>query len=85
MTIRTEPYVKNEFTELCKQFGMSTNTAMNIFMRAVMETKTIPFTIKASAKTKETIKLQLTDEETEEYLKEINSKTDRIEVNIDEL
>lgn len=45
MTVRTDAKVKTEFTNLCEQFGMSANTAMNIFMRAVMETRTIPFTI----------------------------------------
>ncbi|MBQ0094838.1 MAG: type II toxin-antitoxin system RelB/DinJ family antitoxin, partial [Bacteroidetes bacterium] len=44
MTVRTDSKVKKEFTNLCEQFGMSANTAMNIFMRAVMESRSIPFT-----------------------------------------
>ena len=45
MTVRTDAQLKDTFTKLCEEFGMSANTAMNIFMRAVAETKSIPFTI----------------------------------------
>ena len=45
MTVRTDAQLKAEFTSLCEEFGMSANTAMNIFMRAVAETKSIPFTL----------------------------------------
>lgn len=45
MTVRTDADLKMTFTKLCEEFGMSANTAMNIFMRTVAETKSIPFTI----------------------------------------
>ena len=45
MTVRTDANLKAIFTNLCEEFGMSANTAMNIFMRAVAETKSIPFSI----------------------------------------
>lgn len=45
MTVRTDAELKSVFTSLCEEFGMSANTAMNVFMRAVAETKSIPFTI----------------------------------------
>lgn len=45
MTVRTDANLKSIFTNLCEDFGMSANTAMNIFMRAVAETRSIPFTI----------------------------------------
>lgn len=45
MTVRTDANLKATFTKLCEEFGMSANTAMNIFMRAVAETKGIPFPI----------------------------------------
>lgn len=45
MTVRTDANLKSVFTNLCEEFGMSANTAMNIFMRAVAETRSIPFTI----------------------------------------
>lgn len=45
MTVRTDANLKAVFTSLCEEFGMSANTAMNVFMRAVAETRSIPFTI----------------------------------------
>jgi len=45
MTVRTDTALKATFDSLCAQFGMSANTAMNIFMRAVAETRSIPFII----------------------------------------
>jgi len=45
MTVRTDAALKATFDSLCAQFGMSANTAMNIFMRAVAETQSIPFKI----------------------------------------
>lgn len=45
MTVRTDALVKARFTALCEEFGMSINTAMNIFMNAVVETRSIPFRI----------------------------------------
>ena len=45
MTVRTDAKLKAVFTSLCEEFGMSANTAMNVFMRAVAETRSIPFTI----------------------------------------
>lgn len=45
MTVRTDANLKAVFTSLCEEFGMSANTAMNVFMRAVAETKSIPFII----------------------------------------
>lgn len=50
MTVRTDSKVKAEFTNLCEQFGMSANTAMNIFMRAVIESRSISFTISVGTK-----------------------------------
>lgn len=46
MTVRTDAALKAIFTQLCEEFGMSANTAMNVFMRAVAETKSIPFTVR---------------------------------------
>jgi addiction module RelB/DinJ family antitoxin len=41
--------VKAAFDSLCQQFGMSANTAMNIFANAVVKTRSIPFKIEAPA------------------------------------
>lgn len=38
--------LKNSFDALCSQFGMSANTAMNIFAKAVVQRGKIPFEIR---------------------------------------
>ena len=48
MTVRMDAGLKAAFDELCAQFGMSVNTAMNIFAKAVVRERAIPFEIKAS-------------------------------------
>jgi len=50
MTIRMDNDLKVQFDALCDQFGMSTNTAINIFARAVVRSRSIPFVIEAPAK-----------------------------------
>ena len=47
MTVRIDSKQKALFDSLCEQFGMSANTAINIFVRAVIRTRSIPFYIKA--------------------------------------
>lgn len=46
MTVRMDSAIKAQFDALCSQFGMSANTAMNIFVNTVVQRKAIPFTIK---------------------------------------
>ena len=48
MTIRMDSELKVQFDALCDEFGMSTNTAFNIFARAVVRNRRIPFVIAAS-------------------------------------
>lgn len=48
MTIRLDSEIKNKFDTLCEQFGMSANTAINIFVNAVVRSKSIPFSISVS-------------------------------------
>lgn len=78
MTVRTDANLKAVFTSLCEEFGMSANTAMNVFMRAVAETKSIPFTI-GKKKDAEADRLF--------YLMEENRKAnqDRPELTLDEI
>jgi addiction module RelB/DinJ family antitoxin len=45
MTVRMDNQQKARFDELCTEFGMSANTAINIFVRAVIRTGSIPFNI----------------------------------------
>ena len=48
MTVRMDAGVKARFEELCSQFGMSVNTAMNVFANAVVRKRMIPFEISAN-------------------------------------
>ena len=47
MTVRMDSQLKRNFDSLCSQFGMSANTAMNVFANAVVMYRRIPFEIKA--------------------------------------
>ena len=48
MTVRMDAGIKAQFENLCAQFGMSVNTAMNVFANAVIVNRKIPFEIKAA-------------------------------------
>ena len=50
VTVRLDSEIKSQFDELCEQFGMSANTAFNVFAKAVVMYRKIPFEIKASPK-----------------------------------
>ena len=45
MTVRMDSELKQAFDSLCSEFGMSSNTAMNVFARAVVQRGKIPFEI----------------------------------------
>lgn len=47
MTVRMDSLLKQRFDTLCAEFGMSANTAMNIFAKAVVQCGKIPFEIKS--------------------------------------
>ena len=44
-SIRMEENLKTQFEELCDSFGMNMNTAFNVFARAVVRERRIPFEI----------------------------------------
>ncbi len=46
VTVRIDSEMKSQFDELCEQFGMSVNTAFNIFVKAVIRSRSIPFEIR---------------------------------------
>jgi len=48
MTVRLDADVKSQFDSLCQDFGMSANTAFNVFVNAVIRDRKIPFPIEAS-------------------------------------
>lgn len=49
MTIRMDSRQKALFDNLCEEFGMSATTAINIFVKAVIRNRRIPFPIEAPA------------------------------------
>ena len=46
VTVRIDSEIKSQFDKLCEQFGMSANTAFNIFVNPVVRSRSIPFTIR---------------------------------------
>lgn len=44
-TVRMDSDTKKRFDELCKDFGMSANTAFNVFARTVVKQERIPFEV----------------------------------------
>ena len=46
-TIRMDSDLKAEFDRLCDEFGMSANTAFNIYAKTVVRQRRIPFQIEA--------------------------------------
>lgn len=49
VTVRLDSDMKLQFDELCNQFGMSANTAFNVFVKAVVRSRSIPFIIRGTA------------------------------------
>ena len=47
MTVRLDSNLKSSFDSLCAEFGMSANTAMTIFAKAVVQRGKIPFEIQS--------------------------------------
>ena len=48
MTVRLDSQLKQQFNELCNEIGMSANTAINVFVKAAVKSRGIPFEVKAS-------------------------------------
>lgn len=48
-SIRMDEALKKKFDELCSEFGMNATTAFNIFARAVVRERRIPFEIRAES------------------------------------
>ena len=45
ISIRLDSDIKKQFDDLCKEFGISTNAAFNLFARTVVREQAIPFPI----------------------------------------
>ena len=52
MTVRMDSELKKAFDSLCNEFGMSSNTAMNVFANAVVQRGRIHFEIKGDSAAK---------------------------------
>ncbi len=78
VTVRIDSDMKSQFDELCEQFGMSVNTAFNIFVKAVVRSRSIPFTIRGSKTALDLIMQQRKEaeasQEPEMTLDEINAE-----------
>lgn len=48
-SVRMDEELKTELDALCAQFGMNTSVAINIFARAVVRERRIPFEISADS------------------------------------
>lgn len=46
-SVRMDEKLKTQFDALCQSFGMNTTTAINVFARAVVRQRKIPFEIAA--------------------------------------
>ena len=44
-SVRMDETLKKQLDELCNEFGMTTSTAINVFARAVVRERKIPFEI----------------------------------------
>ena len=47
LTIRLNDYDKTVFSEICSQIGLSVSAAMNVFVKAVIKERKIPFELSA--------------------------------------
>ena len=47
-SVRMDEVLKKQFDGLCQEFGMNASTAINVFARAVVRQRRIPFEIKAA-------------------------------------
>lgn len=45
ISIRLDSDIKKQFDQLCKEFGISTNAAFNLFAKTVVREQAIPFPI----------------------------------------
>jgi len=48
-SVRMDSQVKKEFDDFCNKVGMNTTTAFNMFARAVLREKRLPFDIKTES------------------------------------
>ncbi|MBP3217163.1 MAG: type II toxin-antitoxin system RelB/DinJ family antitoxin [Lachnospiraceae bacterium] len=60
-SIRMDEELKKEFDALCSEFGMTATTAFNVFARAVVRERRIPFEITSPASVKGSVSHSASD------------------------
>lgn len=71
ITIRMDNKLKQDFSYLCDEIGLSMGTAMTLFAKAVVRERRIPFDLRASITNKETLAAML---EAESISRDPNAK-----------
>lgn len=56
LNIRMEKNLKEQLDELCKELGLTTSTAINIFAKAMVRKQALPFKLSLNAENKKTLK-----------------------------
>ena len=87
ISIRLDSDIKEQFDELCKEFGISTSSAFNMFARAVVREQAIPFPISLSPKICETEKRSIEAQKALERIQALSAleKHEWTDEEIDEL
>lgn len=56
LNIRMEKNLKEQLDELCKELGLTTSTAINIFAKAMVRKQALPFKLALNTENKKTLK-----------------------------
>ena len=56
LNIRMEKNLKEELDKLCKELGLTTSTAINIFAKTMVRKQALPFKLALNAENKKTLK-----------------------------
>ncbi len=56
LNIRMEKNLKEQLDELCKELGLTTSTAINIFAKAMVRKQALPFKLSLNTENKKTLK-----------------------------
>ena len=72
ISIRLDSDIKERFDELCKEFGISTSAAFNLFARTVVREQAIPFSI--SLNKSESDKRSVAAQNALEHIQALSSK-----------
>ena len=74
ISIRLDSDIKEQFDALCKEFGISTNAAFNLFARTVVREKAIPFSISITSNMNNSEKRSIAAQKALMRIQEISSQ-----------